>query len=94
LKNATFSKFESRTFSETEAEMLKTKNFGRKSLNDIKEILGTNGTQSRHDIAEQGNAVPGPTSNQYASVGIRRRDDLVKTGSKVSGSSPCGGVCT
>jgi DNA-directed RNA polymerase subunit alpha len=24
----------------TEAEMLKTKNFGRKSLNEIKEILG------------------------------------------------------
>jgi DNA-directed RNA polymerase subunit alpha len=27
----------------TEAEMLKTKNFGRKSLNEIKEILGTMG---------------------------------------------------
>jgi DNA-directed RNA polymerase subunit alpha len=27
----------------TEAEMLKTKNFGRKSLNEIKEILHTMG---------------------------------------------------
>jgi DNA-directed RNA polymerase subunit alpha len=27
----------------TEGEMLKTKNFGRKSLNEIKEILGTMG---------------------------------------------------
>ncbi len=27
----------------TEAEMLKTKNFGRKSLNEIKEILATMG---------------------------------------------------
>ena len=27
----------------SEAEMLKTKNFGRKSLNEIKEILGTMG---------------------------------------------------
>jgi DNA-directed RNA polymerase subunit alpha len=27
----------------TEGEMLKTKNFGRKSLNEIKEILGSMG---------------------------------------------------
>ena len=27
----------------TEGDMLKTKNFGRKSLNEIKEILGTMG---------------------------------------------------
>ncbi|MGB0647871.1 MAG: DNA-directed RNA polymerase subunit alpha C-terminal domain-containing protein, partial [Bradymonadia bacterium] len=29
----------------TEADMLKTKNFGRKSLREIKEILGTMGLQ-------------------------------------------------
>ncbi len=29
----------------TEAEMLKTKNFGRKSLNEIKEVLGTMGLE-------------------------------------------------
>jgi DNA-directed RNA polymerase subunit alpha len=46
----------------TEAEMLKTKNFGRKSLNEIKEILGTMGLSLGMKIDEQGNAVPGPTS--------------------------------
>ena len=48
----------------TESEMLKTKNFGRKSLNEIKEILGTMGLSLGMKIDEQGNAVPGPTSNQ------------------------------
>ena len=46
----------------TEAEMLKTKNFGRKSLNEIKEILGTMGLSLGMKIDEHGNAVPGPTS--------------------------------
>ena len=32
----------------TEGEMLKTKNFGRKSLNEIKEILSDDGPQPRH----------------------------------------------
>ena len=32
----------------TEAEMLKTKNFGRKSLNEIKEILHSMGLEPRH----------------------------------------------
>ncbi len=32
----------------TEGEMLKTKNFGRKSLNEIKEILHTHGAEPRH----------------------------------------------
>src|SRR3954462_10655313 len=44
----------------TEAEMLKTKNFGRKSLNEIKEILGTMGLSLGMKIDEHGNAVPGP----------------------------------
>ena len=46
----------------TEAEMLKTKNFGRKSLNEIKEILASMGLSLGMRIDEQGNAVPGPTS--------------------------------
>jgi DNA-directed RNA polymerase subunit alpha len=46
----------------TEAEMLKTKNFGRKSLNEIKEILASMGLSLGMKIDEQGNAVPGPTS--------------------------------
>jgi DNA-directed RNA polymerase subunit alpha len=48
----------------TEAEMLKTKNFGRKSLNEIKEILSSMGLGLGMKIDEHGNAVPGPTSNQ------------------------------
>src|SRR6478672_3901004 len=48
----------------TEAEMLRTKNFGRKSLNEIKEILASMGLSLGMKIDEHGNAVPGPTSNQ------------------------------
>ncbi|HVZ61153.1 MAG TPA: DNA-directed RNA polymerase subunit alpha, partial [Terriglobales bacterium] len=43
----------------TENEMLKTKNFGRKSLNEIKEILSTMGLSLGMKIDEHGNAVPG-----------------------------------
>ncbi len=46
----------------TEAEMLKTKNFGRKSLNEIKEILAQMGLSLGMKIDENGNPVPGPTS--------------------------------
>src|ERR1041384_2004174 len=41
----------------TEAEMLKTKNFGRKSLNEIKEILSSMGLSLGMRIDEHGNAV-------------------------------------
>src|SRR3954451_20645672 len=41
----------------TEAEMLKTKNFGRKSLNEIKEILSSMGLSLGMKIDEHGNAV-------------------------------------
>ena len=46
----------------TEAEMLKTKNFGRKSLNEIKEILAQMGLSLGMKIDDQGNPGPGPTS--------------------------------
>ena len=36
----------------TEAEMLRTPNFGRKSLNEIKEVLAADGPASRHGSAE------------------------------------------
>jgi DNA-directed RNA polymerase subunit alpha len=52
----------------TEAEMLKTKNFGRKSLNEIKEILASMGLGLGMKIDDQGNAVPGSSSG--ASQGI------------------------
>ena len=44
----------------SEAEMLKTKNFGRKSLNEIKEILASMGLSLGMKIDEHGNAVPPP----------------------------------
>jgi DNA-directed RNA polymerase subunit alpha len=46
----------------SEAEMLKTKNFGRKSLNEIKEILASMGLSLGMKIDEHGNAVPGSGS--------------------------------
>ena len=52
----------------TEAEMLKTKNFGRKSLNEIKEILGTMGLSLGMMIDDQGNAIPGPTSQMPSAI--------------------------
>jgi DNA-directed RNA polymerase subunit alpha len=62
----------------TEAEMLKTKNFGRKSLNEIKEILAQMGLSLGMKIDENGNAVPGPTSILPAAAlaaGFSRFDD-------------------
>jgi len=50
----------------SESEMLKTKNFGRKSLNEIKEILTSMGLSLGMRIDEQGNAVP----NQSAAARI------------------------
>ncbi|PYP83175.1 MAG: DNA-directed RNA polymerase subunit alpha [Candidatus Angelobacter sp. Gp1-AA117] len=54
----------------TEAEMLKTKNFGRKSLNEIKEILASMGLSLGMKIDEHGNAVPGPTSQLPSALSI------------------------
>jgi DNA-directed RNA polymerase subunit alpha len=48
----------------SEAEMLKTKNFGRKSLNEIKEILASMGLSLGMKIDEQGNAVAPPPGSQ------------------------------
>ena len=66
----------------TESEMLKTKNFGRKSLNEIKEILSSMGLSLGMKIDEQGNAVPGPTSHMpvpahvYADAGLDDEDEV------------------
>jgi DNA-directed RNA polymerase subunit alpha len=48
----------------TEAEMLKTKNFGRKSLNEIKEILADMGLSFGMRIDEQGRLVGGQDSEE------------------------------
>ena len=44
----------------TEAEMLKTKNFGRKSLNEIKEILAEMGLSFGMKLGEDGRPLPAP----------------------------------
>src|SRR5207244_8979522 len=46
----------------TEAEMLRTKNFGRKSLNEIKEILGGMGLALGMKMDAHGRLVPPPAS--------------------------------
>ena len=61
LKNANIATI-GELIQKTEAEMLKTKNFGRKSLNEIKEILAQMGYSLGMKIDENGNPVPGPTS--------------------------------
>src|SRR5437868_11561591 len=64
----------------TEAEMLKTKNFGRKSLNEIKEILGTMGLGLGMKIDEHGNAVPNPNAvpaPAYVPGELEEEEDLV-----------------
>jgi DNA-directed RNA polymerase subunit alpha len=57
----------------TESEMLKTKNFGRKSLNEIKEILASMGLSLGMKIDEHGNAVPG--NPQPVPIGAFPDDD-------------------
>jgi DNA-directed RNA polymerase subunit alpha len=52
----------------SEAEMLKTKNFGRKSLNEIKEILASMGLSLGMKIDEHGNAVPSATTPAAAGI--------------------------
>ena len=44
----------------SEAEMLKTKNFGRKSLNEIKDILSSMGLSLGVKFDEHGNLIKGP----------------------------------
>jgi len=63
----------------TEAEMLKTKNFGRKSLNEIKEILASMGLSLGMKIDEHGNAVPGPTS-QLPPLGLGTPASVLPSG--------------
>ncbi len=57
----------------TEAEMLRTKNFGRKSLNEIKEILGGLGLSFGMKFDSQGRLI-GP-SGQPVNVGAQAGDE-------------------
>jgi DNA-directed RNA polymerase subunit alpha len=56
----------------TEPEMLRTKNFGRKSLNEIKEILSGMGLGFGMKIDSQGRLIPGPAST---TTGLSAGDD-------------------
>ena len=54
----------------TEAEMLRTPNFGRKSLNEIKEVLVADGAASRHGSA-------GLAAGKYRGTGKALRGSLL-----------------
>jgi DNA-directed RNA polymerase subunit alpha len=57
LKNANIQSI-GELIQKSEQEMLRTKNFGRKSLNEIKEILGTMGLSLGMRIDDRGNLIP------------------------------------
>ena len=58
----------------TEAEMLRTKNFGRKSLNEIKEILGSLGLGFGMKFDSQGRLIA--PSGTPAMLGVGDADDI------------------
>ena len=76
LQNANI-KYIGELVQKSESEMLKTKNFGRKSLNEIKEILSSMGLSLGMKIDEHGNAVPGPTSNMVLPASAYGPDDTL-----------------
>jgi DNA-directed RNA polymerase subunit alpha len=67
LKNANISTIRE-LVQKTEQEMLKTKNFGRKSLNEIKEILAAMGLSLGMKFDEKGTAVMPPQEPQHPQV--------------------------
>jgi DNA-directed RNA polymerase subunit alpha len=71
LKNANIATI-GELIQKTEAEMLKTKNFGRKSLNEIKEILAQMGLSLGMKIDEQGN----PARTDLGAAGCDSRRQL------------------
>lgn len=60
----------------TEAEMLRTKNFGRKSLNEIKEILGGLGLGFGMKIDASGRLIAPPGGSSSVDLGPEDDDDL------------------
>jgi DNA-directed RNA polymerase subunit alpha len=59
----------------TEREMLATKNFGKKSLNEIKEILNGMGLDFGMEFDEQGNPIPGTGGRDTADLSDFEGDD-------------------
>ncbi len=60
----------------SEREMLATKNFGKKSLNEIKEILNGMGLDFGMEFDEQGNPIPGTGGRDGADLSDFADDDL------------------
>jgi DNA-directed RNA polymerase subunit alpha len=58
----------------TEAEMLRTKNFGRKSLNEIKEILSNLGLGFGMKFDAQGRLMPAPGGMSHYTGGGSETD--------------------
>lgn len=67
LKNANISSIRE-LVQKSEQEMLKTKNFGRKSLNEIKEILSAMGLSLGMKFDEKGTAIMPPQEAQHPQV--------------------------
>jgi len=67
LKNANISTIRE-LVQKSEQEMLKTKNFGRKSLNEIKEILSAMGLSLGMKFDEKGTAIMPPQEAQHPQV--------------------------
>ncbi len=59
----------------TEREMLATKNFGKKSLNEIKDILNSMGLDFGMEFDEQGNPIPGSGGRDGVSAGEFEDDE-------------------
>jgi DNA-directed RNA polymerase subunit alpha len=59
----------------TEREMLATKNFGKKSLNEIKEILNGMGLDFGMEFDEQGNPIPGTGGRDGADLSDYEGDE-------------------
>jgi len=74
LKNANIQTI-SELVQKTEAEMLRTKNFGRKSLNEIKEILGTIGLSLGMKIDQHGRLIPAAPGPPMGMEGLEHLED-------------------
>ena len=59
----------------SESEMLKTKNFGRKSLNEIKEILSEMGLGLGMKFDEQGRIIQEPEEEDLSGIEIDEEED-------------------
>ena len=71
----TLAEFIEQTPLRTEREMLATKNFGKKSLNEIKEILNGMGLDFGMEFDEQGNPIPGSGGRDGADLSEYEGDE-------------------